>query len=67
MLQSGAGGVFPAGDAAAAAAQVRRFAVDASLRRAAGEEGVRHAQRFSPAAVTDQMLRLYGVERTEAV
>ncbi len=67
MLESGAGGVFPVGDAAAAAAQVRRFAVDASLRRAAGEEGVRHAQRFSPAAVTDQMLRLYGVAQTEAV
>ncbi|WP_432478369.1 glycosyltransferase family 4 protein [Nocardioides sp. GXQ0305] len=64
MLRTGAGTVFPVGDAAAAAAAVRRFAVDPALRRTAGEEGARRAQRFSPASVTRQMLRLYGVPAT---
>ena len=62
MLSTGAGTVFEVDDVVAAAAAVRRFAEDAELRRSAGAEGATRARRFSPAAVTAEMLALYGVE-----
>lgn len=62
-----AGFLFPVGDTAAAAAAIRRLAGSPSLRAEMGERGRRRAARYSPEAVTNQLLELYDIRRPPPV
>lgn len=56
-----AGLLFPAGDAKAAAAALRRLSDDAALRATLGDAGRRRAARFAPDTVATAMRELYGI------
>lgn len=61
MLGTGAGLVFPVGDARAAARALRRIASSADLRTSMAVEGRRRGRDYSPAAVAERLLSMYGV------
>lgn len=56
-----AGLLFPSGDAAAAAAAIRRLLANPALAKDLGEEGRKRAARFIPDKITSAMLELYGL------
>jgi glycosyltransferase involved in cell wall biosynthesis len=56
---TGAGLLFPVGDAAAAAARVSRLVGDPDLRREMGERGRAHVQRFAPSEIVPQLEACY--------
>jgi len=58
---SEAGLLFPTGDAAAAAAAVRRLAADPFLRTELADAGTARAARFAPGQVVTKFLELYGL------
>jgi glycosyltransferase involved in cell wall biosynthesis len=61
LLGDGAGLLFPPGDTAAAAAAIRKFAIDGEARKHAGAIGKKRSTVFLPEGVAAQMLDLYGL------
>ena len=56
-----AGRLFPSGDADQAARALREVVSDGELRRRLGTMGRERAETFEPAAVVEQLARLYGL------
>jgi len=62
-----AGLLFPRGDVEAAAAALRRLALDADLRASLGKAGRQRAARYRPSAIAQMMLGKYGLATPRSV